>query len=313
VPESRHEPVLEKEVLEALEPRKNGLYVDATFGRGGHTGAILARLGPDGLILAMDRDPQAIAAAAARFAGEERVLLRRAAFSDFDRIVRAAGLHGRLDGVLFDLGVSSPQLDEAARGFSFSRQGPLDMRMDPEHGHSAAEWLRHARREDIARVLREYGEERFATRIARAIVEQRRLQPIDTTTALAELVARVVPGREPGKHPATRTFQALRIFVNDELAELDRALPAAVAALAPAGRLAVISFHSLEDRRVKRYFRQCASGDFYPPDIPVPAGRLRPTLRLIGGPQRPAAEEVARNPRSRSAVLRVAEKLAEVA
>ncbi len=292
-----------------LAVHPDGLYVDATFGRGGHTGAILERLGPEGRVFALDRDPAAIAHAREAFAGESRLSVVQAAFSRLAECAREWGVFGRIDGVLLDLGVSSPQLDDPDRGFSFLRDGPLDMRMDPTQGESAAHWLARASVDEIVRVLRQYGEERFARRIARAIDAARREAPIETTARLAEVVAAAVPSREPGRHPATRTFQALRIQVNGELQELAAALPQALEVLAPRGRLVVISFHSLEDRLVKRFLQQEARGDRFPPDLAVPASALSPTVRLLGKAVRPSTREVAENPRARSAVLRGAERL----
>jgi 16S rRNA (cytosine1402-N4)-methyltransferase len=305
-----HTPVLLEEVLAGLAVQADGRYCDATFGRGGHTAAILTRLGPQGRVCAVDRDPDAIAAGRERFADEPRLTLVRGSFGRLAERVRAAGWEGELQGVLLDLGVSSPQLDEARRGFSFMQDGPLDMRMDNESGLSAAHWLARATEREIADVLFKLGEEKFSRRIARAIVAQRAQAPIVTTRQLADTVAAAVPTREPGKHPATRAFQAIRIHVNRELEEVESALPQAVSLLAPGGRLCVISFHSLEDRLVKRFMRREAQGDpVYAglPDIPPQA---RPRLRLVGGAVMPSATEVAANPRARSAVLRVAERVA---
>ena len=304
-----HRPVLLTEALTALAVRPSGCYADATFGRGGHAGALLAALGPAGRLLALDRDPEARQWAAARFGSDARLTFVQGAFSQLAESVSAHELSGRLDGILFDLGVSSPQLDDPARGFSFSRDGPLDMRMDPSTGDSAAVWLNRVEEGELARVLAEFGEERFHRRVARAIVAARQQAPIATTARLARLIAEAVPTREPGKHPATRTFQAIRIAVNDELGELRAVLPQAVRMLAPGGRLVVISFHSLEDRVVKRFMHEQARGRELPLDLPVtgvPEGR---TLRLIGRRIRPDAAEIAANPRARSAVLRVAERL----
>ncbi len=304
-----HRPVLLEASIEALAVRPDGRYVDATFGRGGHSAAILERLGEDGGLLALDRDPEAVAVGRARFGDDPRFCIRRAAFSSLAEQVEALGWSGSVDGVLLDLGVSSPQLDDAGRGFSFMRPGPLDMRMDPDAGESAAEWLNRAGEREIARVLFEYGEERFSRRIARRIVEARDQGPLATTDQLVALIEAAVPRREPGKHPATRSFQAIRIRVNRELEELDAVLEQAVAVLAPGGRLAVISFHSLEDRRVKRFIRAQARGRELPPEVPVtgePEGR---TLKPVGRQQRADAEECRANPRARSAVLRVAERL----
>ena len=307
---AEHTPVLLDEVLAGLAVQAEGRYCDATFGRGGHSAAILARLGPAGRVCAIDRDPEAIAAGRARFAGEPRLALVRGPFGRLGELVRAVGWEGGLQGVLLDLGVSSPQLDEATRGFSFMQDGPLDMRMDNESGSSAAQWLARAGEREIADVLFTLGEERFARRIARAIVAARATAPIQTTRRLADLVAAAVPTREPGKHPATRTFQAIRIHVNRELEEAQAALPQAVGLLAPGGRLCVISFHSLEDRLVKRFMRREAQGDPVYAGLPEVPAHARPRLRLVGGAVMPGAAEVASNPRARSAVLRVAERLA---
>ena len=300
--------MLVDEVLQALAVRADGCYVDATFGRGGHAAGVLARLGPQGRLLALDRDPAAIAWGRKRFAGEARLLLQPGAFGDLDTLVRGHVPACGVDGVLFDLGVSSPQLDDPARGFSFRQDGPLDMRMDPAHGEPVSAWLATAARDEIRDVISRYGEERFAARIADAVVRARAERPLTRTRALAELCERAVRTREPGKHPATRTFQALRIFINDELGELRRGLDAALGLLAPGGRLAVIAFHSLEDRLVKEFMRQHSS---LPPELArlpiLPAG-LAPPLRLVGRKQRAGADELAANPRARSAVLRVAEK-----
>jgi len=304
-----HQPVLLAEVLAGLNPRLAGCYLDATFGRGGHAAALLAALGPEGRLLALDRDPAAERCALDRFGGDSRFAFVRGAFGQLGERVAERGLTGRLDGVLLDLGVSSPQFDDPARGFSFGRNGPLDMRMDPETGINAATWLARVEEAELARVLAEWGEERFHRRVARALVAARRQAPITTTMQLAEIVAAAVPTREPGQHPATRAFQAIRIVVNDELGQLRAALPQAVRALAPGGRLAVISFHSLEDRMVKRFMRDQARGREWPLDLPVRGGPEGMTLRLIGRALRPDAAEIAANPRARSAVLRVAERL----
>jgi 16S rRNA (cytosine1402-N4)-methyltransferase len=307
---AEHTPVLLDEVLAGLEVRPDGRYCDATFGRGGHTAAILAALGPAGRVYAIDRDPEAIAAGRARFGVEPRLTLIRGSFGRLEQLVRAAGLEGELQGVLLDLGVSSPQLDEARRGFSFMQDGPLDMRMDNESGQSAAQWLAKAGEREIAEVLHTLGEERFSRRIARRIVEARAVEPITRTSQLAAIVAAAVPTREPGKHPATRTFQAIRIHVNGELDVLDQVLPQAVRLLAPGGRLCVISFHSLEDRAVKRFVQREAQGDPVYAGLPVVPPEARPRLRRVGAKIVASEAEVAGNPRARSAVLRVAERLA---
>jgi len=304
---SDHEPVLLAEAIAALKIAPQGVYLDATFGRGGHSRAILARLGKEGRLIALDRDPQAIAAGQ-RFT-DARLTLVHAAFSRLDAALEKLGV-AAVDGVLFDLGVSSPQLDDPQRGMSFRFDAPLDMRMDTTQGETAADFLARADESEIEEVIREYGEERFAHALAKAIVAARRRQRLSSTGQLAALVAQVVRTREPGQHPATRTFQALRIHVNRELEELSLALPQALGRLRRGGRLVVISFHSLEDRIVKRFLRGQARPDDAPKGIPLTAAQLpAPTLRLIGKPLRPSAQEIARNPRARSAVMRVAEKL----
>ena len=307
---SVHTPVLLDEVLAGLAVQADGRYCDATFGRGGHTAAILTALGTAGRVYAIDRDADAIAAGRQRFGAETRLTLIRGSFGQLERLVRAAGLAGELQGVLFDLGVSSPQFDEAGRGFSFMQDGPLDMRMDNESGQSAAQWLARASEREIVDALFTLGEEKFARRIARAIVAARAAEPITRTRQLADLIAAAVPTREPGKHPATRAFQALRIQVNDELDAITAALPQAVRLLAPRGRLCVISFHSLEDRLVKRFMRREAQGDPVYAGLPEIPPHARPRLRLVGGAIMPGAAEVERNARARSAVLRVAERVA---
>ncbi len=305
-----HQPVLLDEVLAALNIHADGHYVDATFGRGGHSAALLAALGAEGRLLALDRDPAAAACAFARFASDARFRFVRAAFGRLSEAVATAGWLGRVNGVLLDLGVSSPQLDDPARGFSFMHDGPLDMRMDPESGPSAAAWLARVDEAELARILADYGEERFHRRVARAIVAARQQAPIATTAQLAAIIAAAVPTREPGKHPATRAFQAIRIAVNHELDELHAVLPQAVQLLAPGGRLAVISFHSLEDRVVKQFMREQARGRELPLDLPVMGVPEGMTLRLVSRALRAGPAEVAANPRARSATLRVAERLA---
>jgi 16S rRNA (cytosine1402-N4)-methyltransferase len=306
--DAAHRPVLLEECVEALAVDPCGTYLDGTFGRGGHARAILARLGPTGRLIALDRDPEAIAAARALAQDDPRLTAVQARFGDLQEAATNAGAT-RVQGILLDLGVSSPQLDDPQRGFSFACDGPLDMRMDPGHGESAAQWLAHADQEEIAVVLRDLGEERFAGPVARAIAAARKATPIVATRQLAELVARAVRTREPGKHPATRTFQALRIRVNDELGELERALGQVCDLLSPGGRLAAISFHSLEDRIVKRFVRRESRGPQVPKGLPVTASETRGRLKPVGKPTRPTAAEVAANARARSAVLRVAERL----
>ena len=307
--EYTHRPVLLEEVLEGLDIQTDGVYVDGTFGRGGHAGAILQELGPDGRLLAMDRDPHAVESAEMQFGNDPRFEIEHGNFARLGQVVTERELQGRVNGLLLDLGVSSPQLDDAGRGFSFSDDGPLDMRMDPAAGESAAQWLAGATEQAIADVLKVYGEERFARRIARKIVESRREQTIQTTRQLAELVAAAVPVRERNKHPATRTFQAIRIYINRELEELESVLAQVPDVLAVHGRLAVISFHSLEDRMVKRFIRREYQGEQLPPDLPVAAPQHRPRLRPLGKAIRPGRDEVEHNPRARSAVLRLAERL----
>ena len=297
-----HRPVLETESVAALAVKAGGTYVDGTFGRGGHSRAILAQLGPQGRLIALDRDPEA--AAAARGIDDPRFSFVRTKFSDL------SALPPKVDGMLFDLGVSSPQLDDPQRGFSFRADGPLDMRMDPASGASAAEWLATAEQQQITEVIREYGEERFAKQIAAAIVDARRSTPIERTRQLADLVASAVRTREPGQDPATRTFQAVRIHVNRELEEVSLMLPAAVERLAEDGRLAVISFHSLEDRIVKRFLQSQARPEV-PRRLPLRASEMpQPVLRIVGRAQRASEAETRRNPRARSATLRVAERTA---
>jgi len=305
-----HTPVLLREVLAALDIRAGGRYVDATFGRGGHSAAILERVGPQGAVIAFDRDPAAIAAGRERFANDGRMTLVSSAFSRLSAVMAEMGLTGAIDGVLLDLGVSSPQLDDASRGFSFMQDGPLDMRMDDSTGTSAADFVAKAPEHDIARAIRDFGEERFAKRIARAIVNARREAPIVRTAQLADIVARSIPTREPGKHPATRTFQAIRIQVNQEFEEIRAALAGSLAALAPQGRLCVISFHSLEDTLVKRFMQQHSQEDPVYAGLPDVPAHARPKLKRIGKAIHPSEEEVAANPRSRSSVLRVAERVA---
>jgi 16S rRNA (cytosine1402-N4)-methyltransferase len=305
-----HIPVLAEEALGALAPEPDGYYVDATFGRGGHTALLLQALGREGRVLAIDRDPEAIAAGGRRFAGEMRLALVHASFADIGSLVPAHSGGRPCRGILFDLGVSSPQLDDPARGFSFRADGPLDMRMDPTRGEPVSTWLAHASVDEIRQVIATLGEERFARRVAQAIAAARRERPLERTRELAELVARAVRTREPGKHPATRTFQALRMHVNDELGQIERALAGAVDALAIGGRLAVISFHSLEDRAVKRFMQSESQLDPAVAALPIVPPQLAPRLKRVGRKVRPGKEELARNPRARSALLRVAERVA---
>lgn len=304
-----HRPVMLREVIEALMVKPDGFYVDATFGRGGHAAAMVARLDARGRLLVIDKDPQAVAVARDLFGADERVILRQGSFADMPRFVEACGRIGRVDGVLLDLGVSSPQLDDPARGFSFRGDGPLDMRMDPGAGVSAAQWLATVSEAELTAVLFEYGEERFAKRIARTILHVREASPILTTGQLAAIVARAVPTRERGKDPATRTFQAIRIAINNELDDLKACLAQLPNMLASGGRMVVISFHSLEDRIVKHFIRNAEQGPRLPRGLPVRGGPAPGVVRRIGKAQHATEEEVAANPRARSAVLRVAERV----
>ena len=309
--ESGHRTVLLEETVQALVPDErvpaNGVFVDGTYGRGGHSDALLKRLGAQARLLVIDKDPQAIAVAQARAADDPRIVCIHGGFGQLPALLAVQGVQA-VDGVMMDLGVSSPQLDQAERGFSFMRDGPLDMRMDTSQGQTAAQWLAVASLDEVREVVRDYGEERFALQIAKAIVARREVRPIERTLELADIVAAAVRTREKGQHPATRTFQAIRIYLNRELQELDYALEATLSLLNPGGRLAVISFHSLEDRRVKQFMQANSK---------VPAALTRLPLRedqlpkpLLTGMKRikPSAQEVAINPRSRSAVLRVIER-----
>ena len=302
-----HTAVLLEQAVDSLNVRTDGTYVDCTFGRGGHSRLILGRLGARGRLIALDRDPDAVKTGGE--IGDERFTILHGTFGRLTELL--AGAHvARVDGILLDLGVSSPQLDDAARGFSFRVDAPLDMRMDTTRGITGALWLASATESEIREVIRNYGEERFAKQIAAAIVAARARGPVGTTRQLAALVAEAVPAREPRQDPATRTFQAIRIHVNQELEELSLVLPQCIELLAPEGRLVVISFHSLEDRIVKRFMRKQATGDRLPPRLPIRARDIAaPRLKLIGRAQRPGAAEIAANPRARSAVMRVAERL----
>lgn len=301
-----HSPVLLEAAVDSLEVRPDGIYVDCTFGRGGHSREILARLGRRGRLIALDRDPAAIAAHGE--IDDERLQLVHERFSCLREVLHASGIT-QVDGILLDLGVSSPQLDDAQRGFSFRFDAPLDMRMDTSSGATAAQWLADADERELREVIRNYGEERFAKQIAGSIVAARARGPVATTRQLAGIVASVVHKGASKQDPATRTFQALRIHVNQELEELTRVLPQCVAALAPAGRLVAISFHSLEDRIVKRFLREYSQPPQLPKRLPLRAAELpQPLLKLVGRARRPTADDVAANPRARSAVMRVAER-----
>lgn len=302
-----HATVLLNEAVDALQIKPDGVYVDGTFGRGGHSRLILQQLGARGRLIALDKDPAAIEAG--RALADARFMLVHRGFEHLAHVLQTHGV-AQVDGVLLDLGVSSPQLDDRQRGFSFRFDAPLDMRMDTSSGQTAAEWLATVGESELAEVIRDYGEERFARQVARAIVTARQKQPILTTRQLAEVVAGAVPTREAGKNPATRTFQAIRIHLNRELEALTGVLPQCVDVLKPGGRMAIISFHSLEDRMVKHFMRDMAQGDRLPKFVPVRAAEVPPgKLKLIGKAMRASAAELARNPRARSAVLRVAERL----
>ncbi len=303
-----HQPVLLKEILDALAIHPDGHYVDATFGCGGHAAAILGKLGPAGSLLALDRDPAAGELAKSEF-NDMRFKFIHTRFSRLAETISNHGLCGRINGVLLDLGVSSPQLDNPARGFSFTRDGILDMRMDPTSGESAADWISRIDESELGRVLVEFGEERFHRRIARAVVEARKHAPITTTARLAKIVSSVVPYHTPGRHPATRVFQAIRIVVNEELSELSKVLPQTIQVLATGGRLAVISFHSLEDRLVKQFMRNQSKGPQLPFDLPIIDIPIVRSLKIVDRLVRPANSEVLDNIRARSAILRVSERV----
>jgi len=305
-----HLSVLLNETVEGLNIRADGIYIDGTFGRGGHSREVLKRLGPKGRLIAIDRDPQAIAAAE-QFAADPRFQIVHGGFGQLADYVADLGLTGKIDGVLLDLGVSSPQLDDAERGFSFLRDGPLDMRMDNSQGETAAQWLARAEIEDMAWVFKTYGEERNARHIARCIAADRDKTPFLRTKELADLIARISKSKERNKHPATRVFQAIRIYINSELEQIDQALEGALKVLAPKGRLSIISFHSLEDRIVKRFIRRHSQGEELPHGLPVTEAQLNRNRQLmpVGKAMKPSDEEIDRNARARSSVLRVAERL----
>lgn len=307
--EFKHISVLMTETLDALAINPEGIYIDGTFGRGGHSGEILKRLST-GRLQAIDQDPQAIKAAE-KFADDARFSIARSRFSQIKAVAEQAGILGQVDGILLDIGVSSPQLDDADRGFSFMKDGPLDMRMDPDSGRSAAQWLAEAELEEMVFVIKKYGEEKFATRIARKVIEVREHTAITTTAQLAQLIDEAVPVKDKHKHPATRTFQAIRIYINSELEEIQTALQASLEVLKPGGRLVVISFHSLEDRIVKQFIKKQSKGEAIPRGLPLTDEQLKQnlTLKAVGKAIKPSDAEIAQNPRSRSSVLRVAEKL----
>jgi 16S rRNA (cytosine1402-N4)-methyltransferase len=298
-----------EEVVQALNLTANSIIVDATYGRGGHCAAIADRLDRKSRLIVIDRDAEAIRHAKSHAHKFGSIKIIHAPFSKLQVELENLGVFGKVDAILFDFGVSSPQLDQPGRGFSFSHDGPLDMRMDDGQEMTAHHWISDVEEKELVRVLRVYGEEKFARRIARAIKQALLDGPIETTGSLARIIDDAVPVKEKGKHPATRTFQAIRIVVNEELREIEEVLPQALEALAPGGRLVIISFHSLEDRLVKRFFRKESIGDPYPIDLPVTADMLKPRLKLVGKQVRASSEEVAANPRSRSAVMRIAQKV----
>ena len=304
-----HKPVLLIESVDALAIKADGIYIDGTFGRGGHSRKILQQLGDKGRLITFDKDPQAIAVAQEKFAGEPRFSIVHGSFAELEDTLSSQGLCGKINGILLDLGVSSPQLDDPLRGFSFQQSGPLDMRMNDQQGISAAQWINKAKEEDIANVLYDYGEERYSRRIARAIVFARQNEPLTDTKQLAEIVKQAHPRWEKKKHPATRSFQGIRIFINNELTDLDDCLRQSVHCLAKNGILAVISFHSLEDRKVKRFFKRMVEGDKLPPDLPIMETEVNRIMKLVGKRVKAGKQELAENPRARSAVLRVAQKL----
>lgn len=305
----QHVTVLLHEAVDSLVTNPAGFYVDGTFGRGGHSALVLEHLSPEGHLLGIDKDLSAIAVANARFSGDSRFAIAHGSFAELAELIEARGMTGKVDGVLLDLGVSSPQLDEAERGFSFQNDGPLDMRMDQTRGQSAADWVNNAAEDEIARVIKEFGEERFAKRMARAIVNERQAKPFARTKHLAEVIKEANPAWEKGKHPATRAFQAIRIYVNNELTDLDSVLEQALNVLAIGGRLVVISFHSLEDRVVKRFIRRQELGDPVPRGLPIRDEQLNKRMRSCGKAIKASDGEVDANVRSRSAIMRVAEKI----
>jgi len=309
----QHITVLLNEAVQGLAIKKDGIYVDGTFGRGGHSRHILQQLGEYGRLIAIDRDPLAVATAKILAEEDHRLTIKQGPFSNLAAYIKAMHLSGKIDGVLLDFGVSSPQLDDAERGFSFMRDGPLDMRMDPTTGQSAAQWLAKADVDDIGWVIKTFGEEKFAYRIARAIVADRDKTPFLRTFDLSKLIERLCPKREKKKHPATRTFQAIRIYINSELDEIHKVLDGALDVLAIGGQLSVISFHSLEDRIVKRFIRKQEKGKSFPPGLPLTDAQMQvgKTLKSIGKAIKPCEQEIKDNKRARSSVLRIAKKIAQ--
>jgi len=305
---NEHLPVLFEEVLTQLAIKSAGIYVDGTFGRGGHTQGILSRLGRHGKLYALDKDSSAIQHANS-IIKDSKFQIAQGSFADIDKFANTWDIAGKIDGVLLDLGVSSPQLDESERGFSFLRDGPLDMRMDTTQGMSAREWLKDAKESEIAMVLKNFGEERHAGRIARAIVKAREAEELVSTLQLAEVISKANPSWEKHKHPATRSFQAIRIYINHELIDLEQFLEKIINLMAIGGRICIISFHSLEDRMVKRFFRQKAKGDNLPKYLPITADQIKPKLQIVGKEVKATAKEYTQNVRARSAIMRVAEKI----
>lgn len=305
----QHTPVLLQETIEGLNIKPSGIYIDGTFGRGGHAKLILEKLSADGQLIVIDKDPAAIAAAKKMLEKDARCSIYHGSFNEIDKITKQLNIAEKVNGVLLDLGVSSPQLEDETRGFSFLRDGPLDMRMNLTHGIDAATWINQVSETVLTQVLKEYGEEKFARRIANAITKARNSTPIKTTKQLADIIAKANPTREKHKHPATRSFQAIRIFINQELEELQSCLDKTLDILAIGGRLVAISFHSLEDRIVKRFIQKHTTGDYFPIDMPIKHKNLKPRLKKIGRVIKPTNEEININPRARSAKLRIAEKL----
>ncbi len=304
-----HKAVLLSESIETLAIDPDGLYVDGTFGRGGHSQLIIDQLSDSGRLIAFDKDPQAITTAEKRFANDTRFSIHHGSFAELEDYLKLHNLCGKVNGILLDLGVSSPQLDDPQRGFSFQTSGPLDMRMNDQQGISAAQWINKAKEAEIANVIYEYGEERYSRRIAKAIVLAREDEVLNDTKQLAEIVKKAHPRWEKKKHPATRSFQGIRIFINNELGDLDECLLQSYQCLAENGRLAVISFHSLEDRKVKRFFKLMCDGDKLPPDLPIMDESVNRKMKLVGKRIKASKQELSDNPRARSAVLRVASKL----
>lgn len=309
-----HLTVLKQDAVAYLNIDEHGIYIDATFGRGGHTAAILEQLGPDGRLICIDKDPEAIAYAKAHFGNDPRVVIHHGCFADLEAISQALGCYKAVDGILFDLGVSSPQIDSADRGFSFQQDGPLDMRMDTSQGQNAADWINIAPQKEIQDILKRFGEEKYSRRIAEKIIESRQLKPITRTKELVDIITQSQPTKEHHKHPATRSFQAIRIHVNQELGILETALQAALNCLVQDGLLCVISFHSLEDRIVKRFMREEKSSDLPArfSKLPILEEAITKHLKIVAQKVRASSQELAKNPRARSAIMRIAQKIGRV-